>query len=418
MYKKILFTSCILMSTILWIGDAMADWVCQIESSPIPELAQYSRSVDARLSEMRSSWVATTSTCWIASGWASASAEKMLETIDSALLRLPIFDDTFVDFLFNIKIAIDGYTRYPVLRDATIFTQAEKKITSSLMSITNQCNLTDSVKADYTSLLQQNQILENIYKQAALGRPVVPTGLSDENARVALAINIWYVPTATEWCKDRKQWTGESTEEIIQKILALLEFGGKDNESVMIDWKRGIALFQWLGGGTTLDESIRKESNQLQSELTRNGFSPRMAKTMLSNFDCFKAKTMGDDTFETAIKARISCLSNPILGIENFTLLPLRKKADAAKTIDERVKIIYQLWDKQKVTVDIQEMYSNLEMMKTPAIDIKSELMSNLIDLHIALLFTSEAIEKRLPAIYQNCMKGQPDVACPKMQSN
>lgn len=39
-------------------------------------------------------------------------------------------------------------------------------------------------------------------------------------------------------------------------------------------------------------------------------------------------------------------------------------------------------------------MYSNLEMMKTPAIDIKSELMSNLIDLHIALLFTSEAIEK------------------------
>jgi hypothetical protein len=63
-------------------------------------------------------------------------------------------------------------------------------------------------------------------------------------------------------------------------------------------------------------------------------------------------------------------------------------------------------------------MYSNLEMMKTPAIDIKSELMSNLIDLHIALLFTSEAIEKRLPAIYQNCMKGQPDVACPKMQSN
>jgi hypothetical protein len=114
----------------------------------------------------------------------------MLETIDSALLRLPIFDDTFVDFLFNIKIAIDGDTRYPVLRDATIFTQAEKKITSSLMSITNQCNLTDSVKADYTSLLQQNQILENIYKQAALGRPVVPTGLSDENARVALAINI------------------------------------------------------------------------------------------------------------------------------------------------------------------------------------------------------------------------------------
>lgn len=63
-------------------------------------------------------------------------------------------------------------------------------------------------------------------------------------------------------------------------------------------------------------------------------------------------------------------------------------------------------------------MYSDIEIMKTPAIDLRSELMSNLIDLHMALLFTSEAIEKRLPAIYKDCMKGQPDVTCPRMQSD
>lgn len=411
-------TSCILMSIILGIGNALADGGCRIESSPIPELAQYTRSVDTRISEIKKTGVTTTTTCGITSAWASASADKTLETIDRAFMHLPAFDDIYVDFLFNIKIAINGDTRSPVSRDVMIFNQTEKKITNSLMSITNQCNLTDSVKSEFTTLLQENQILEDVYKQAALGTPIVPSGLSEENIKVAEAINGWYVPTATEWCKDKKQSLGDSLEEIVQKTLAMMEWNGKNSEWVMVDWKRGIAIFQWLGNGKTIEESIRQKWIQLKSELTRNGFSPRMAQTMLSNFDCFKAKTTWDDSFEAAIKARASCLSNPILGIENMTLLPLRKQVDEAKTIPERVNAVNQLWDRKKETMDIQKMYSDIEIMKTPAIDLRSELMSNLIDLHMALLFTSEAIEKRLPAIYKDCMKGQPDVTCPKMQSD
>jgi len=55
------------MSITLGIGNALADGGCQIESSPIPELAQYTRSVDARISEIKKTGVTTTTTCGITS---------------------------------------------------------------------------------------------------------------------------------------------------------------------------------------------------------------------------------------------------------------------------------------------------------------------------------------------------------------
>ena len=182
----------------------------------------------------------------------------------------------------------------------------------------------------------------------------------------------------------------------------------------MVDWKKGIAIFQWLGNGPTLEETIRKKWAQLQAELTRNGFSPRMAGTILSNFDCFKAKTFWDTSIEGAVRARTSCLSNPILGIENITLAPLKNRVQNAKTLTERITAVNQLWDTRKFTTDIETVYRDIEMMKTPAIEDRSAVMSNLIDLHINLLFTSEALESRLSPMYKNCMSGQQSVACPK----
>jgi len=74
-------------------------------------------------------------------------------------------------------------------------------------------------------LLQQNQALENIFKQAVLGTPNAPTNLSPENIMVADAINLEYIPTSTEACKDQ---TG--TQEGIAKIQAKIEKEGFGSE--------------------------------------------------------------------------------------------------------------------------------------------------------------------------------------------
>ncbi len=52
----------------------------------------------------------------------------------------------FLDFSYNIKLAISGEARAPVTRDGLIFKQIEEKITAVLASMTNQCNLTENVK--------------------------------------------------------------------------------------------------------------------------------------------------------------------------------------------------------------------------------------------------------------------------------
>ena len=53
-------------------------------------------------------------------------------------------------------------------RDAQLFVQVDKKINAAITSIANQCNLEGSVENGFIVLLQQNQSLENIYKQAAI----------------------------------------------------------------------------------------------------------------------------------------------------------------------------------------------------------------------------------------------------------
>lgn len=172
MYKKIIITSCVILFAHL--DDASALSSCKIESSPLPELIQYSQSIDVELAELRKQSSNKTN-CGVPIGGVVASTDKAISVIDRAFLEIPIFDNTFLDFAYNIRLAINGETRAPVTRDGLMFNQIEKKITGALAGATAQCNLNDSIKSRFTRLLQENQALENIFKQAALGTPASPT---------------------------------------------------------------------------------------------------------------------------------------------------------------------------------------------------------------------------------------------------
>lgn len=137
-----------------------------------------------------------------------------------------------------------------------------------------------------------------------------------------------------------------------------------------------------------------------------------MSERILSNFDCFKAKTAGDDSVAAAVRAKAQCIANPILGVENI-LIPFKKKVTNAGYTDERVYHVNNVSKEERVKVSVIAMDNYLRSQKGPEIESKSTLMLDLIDLHISLLFTSEAVEKRVPKMAKNCMKGQMSVACP-----
>mgnify|MGYP003440802658 FL=1 len=405
MYKKILFTSCACVGILLVWGQVFSAWSCAIQNGPIAELAEYTRWVDKKILEIKND--AGSNSCGITKTGATSAGERTLETIDKAFLETPIFDNTFLDFQYNIKIAINGETRAPVSRDGTLFVQTEKKITGAISNMANSCSLTDGFKEQFKKLLQENQALENIFKQAALGVPADPTGLSEENLKIAQAINANYNPTATDGCKDMN-----GLEEGMEKIMKWIEKIWKKNEGVLTDWKKAIAMFQWGGSKETIQEKIEKKRKQLQSQLSNLGQSIRMSDRIVKNFDCFQSKTMWDDSVANAVKAKLQCMANPILWLENV-LLPFKKKVTKARTTDERVYYVNKLVKEDTVKKSVIAMDSLLRTRRAPEIETRSTLMLDLIDLHISLLFTAEAVEKRLPKMAKNCMKWQVSVACP-----
>lgn len=406
MYKKLAYTSCIYMGLIiLWNQTFSAWWGCSIQNGPIAELAEYTRSVDTKLTNIKSQ--GNPASCGITKAGASSSAERTLEVIDKAFLEVPIFDNTFLDFQYNIKIAVNGETRAPVSRDGTLFTQTEKKITGAISNMANTCNLNDDIKWEFKTLLIENQALENIFKQAALGVPSNPIGLSEKNIELANAINANYNPTATEWCKDQN-----GLEEGMAKIMKWIEKIWQKNDSALADWKKAIAMFQWGWSKKTIEERINDKRKQLQSQLSNLGQSVRMSDRIVKNFDCFKAKTTGDDSVAAAVRAKAQCMANPILGLENI-LTPFKKKVTNARTTDERVYHVNNVIKEDTVKRSVIAMDSLLRSRTTPEIETKSTMMLDLIDLHISLLFTAEAVEKRVPKMAKNCMKGQVSVACP-----
>lgn len=163
----------------------------------------------------------------------------------------------------------------------------------------------------------------------------------------------------------------------------------------------------------TTEEYTAKQRKLLQDELARQGFSPRMAQTILSNFDCTKSKAKDDSATET-IRAMDRCFSNPILGIEQFDLRPWIQAVEASRTTDERVYHVNALGSQQTLLESIMRTHTQSAMYQTPIIDSKSALMGNLIDLHLSLLFTADAVEKRIPIMYANCMRTQPSIPCPR----
>ncbi len=215
MLKKSLLTSLILSLSLILSPSVWAG--CAIESGPVREIGAYSQAVDARIAELLK--ISRQATCGVSKTGASVSAERVGDAIDSAFSQVFSFDNTFLDFLYTIKLSVNGESRSPVTRDGLIWNRVEQRITGAMTTSANQCGLDGAVRTGFQSLLSENSTLENIYKQAALGTVSTEfSGLSASGVLVAQSINTNYNPGATSECKDTTGTAGP-----IAKITTALE---------------------------------------------------------------------------------------------------------------------------------------------------------------------------------------------------
>ena len=107
-------------------------------------------------------------------------------------------------------------------------------------------------------------------------------------------------------------------------------------------------LFQGGGNQQSSVEYNAKQKKLLQTELARQGFSPRMAGTILGNFDCYKSE-IKDDSISESIRARRVCAKNPIIMLENFTLTPTKNRISNSKTTTEYVDNVNRLQKERNI---------------------------------------------------------------------
>lgn len=405
MLKKYFITSLVLLSSLMASPSVWAG--CAIESSPIPEIARYSQSVDARIAELLKT--SRQATCGVSKTGASASAERVADSIDSAFSQVFSFDNTFLDFLYTIKLSVNGESRSPVTRDGLLWNRIEQRITGAMTTSANQCGLDGAVRTGFQSLLSENSTLENIYKQAALGTVSRDfSWLSRSGAIVADAINTNYNPWATSECQDTTGTAGP-----IAKITTALEKWGINNEKVWDNWKAALKIFQW-GEKGDIEKYNATQRRLLQDELSRQGFSPRSAQAMLGNFDCVKAKTAWQpDDFIATVKARQDCSVIPLAGTDVF-MKQWARAFPEPRTTTEYVQKVQAVSRQSTLQRSIVSMDAYLRAMKTPTQEENDTIVLNLIDTHLALVSTIDMLNKRTVKMRTNCMKAQPDIECPK----
>jgi hypothetical protein len=133
---------------------------------------------------------------------------------------------------------------------------------------------------------------------------------------------------------------------------------------------------------------------------------------MMTNLECSQAESNGTMSIEDQARSADKCTRRYILGLEKLVadFRALKWKArdtDAFVTITQETdKLII---DNQQITA----LYSELTTKTRSQNDedaTTTTIITNLVNMHASLVGINALIEKRIPMMQKNCMKGSPGV--------
>lgn len=286
------------------------------------------------------------------------------------------------------------------MRDGKIFENIETKIDHAAEQLAKICGFNDENRIKLKSMIIELHLLKNAFQKTALGTPPTQTrGIRAENIPVFEAITRAYHPSATTSCNNGSA----ANKNFAETLKNMMNVGGK-MEDALSTWRRGLALLRGGGDGMSVSEYQRTKRNLLSNELSRQGMTANMQKAILKNFDCFQAKVGPNGDEENFLKARLECLSNPIIGIER-NLDAFKNFIGQSKTRGDLVERQEALESVKARSINIVAMHQTLSEMTKFDNENSEEILTALIKLHVRLQSTSTLLEKRLPKMQNNCMK-------------
>ncbi len=371
---------------------------CEIDNALSPELSKYKTKIAQVFSELQSK---NTASCGPnTNGWIW-SANRALELIDIARIQTPIYNDISTDFQYKTVMITRGESRSAVEKNGELFWIIQKNIINrAIESLANTCALTPELESTIVGYIRLNSALENIYKNAAIGKIIPSDGIPDIYSRVYNEI-IWkYNPDATKTCKNEFDFA-----ETMEKTLESFSNGTFGISNAWEDWQQAIALFSWKSTKGKYNDAKKK---LLKQELAREGKSQSASDIIVANMDCV-AKEQNDGGFEEELKAIAKCKQSPLSGLQKVK----RAFDDTIKespTTDIYIKKVSKSEWLMMDLVDASSLYSDLIGRTSNDIKTNAKIQSDLINMHITLLRINELLEKRIPIMQWNCMKALPDI--------
>lgn len=370
---------------------------CEIENGPIKELSEYSQNISKELSE-----IAQKSSGWKCENNISQQASRVF---DLAYADLSAIKHTLTDFQYNTIITARWNPRSAVLRDEKIFKQIEKVIENTTERIAANCGLNTENRKQIKEIIIETNILKEAFQKAAIGSISTSSEwIRPKYQNVFKRITEAYHPANTNSCNNDSL----SAKDFWKTMKWMLNLWGKLDDSLST-WRKALALLRGGWKWLTPSEYQIKKRQLLEAELSRQGMTANMQNAILRNFDCFEAKTHGENNAENIVNARISCLSNPILWADQ-TFADFKNFINKSETIWELSQRKEKLVTLKSRSVDIGIMHETLKEIIKYDNENHSDITTSFIKLHARIQSTNTLLEKRLPKMQNNCMKWQPDV--------
>ncbi len=388
-------TSLVLSFFLLWISPYGVFAECGLDTSAPQSITKYTTQTEQEITEIHNK-LKQENKCTISNGKKGLLINLMQRRIDQNTA-------SFLDGEFRNALEKNWEMKQATLRDLEYFEQHEKKLKEMVREISASCKVDGWAWADLVDILLEHREMETTLKRTALGKwkSVPEKYIRSKNLDTWDKITRTYHPSNTINCESTSDYKKK-----IQKSQVEISRIWWDIEDALEWWKKWAALFRG-GNWMSSSEYLTKKREILMRELGRQGAVHSTRQTILNNFDCFKAKTADYTQTEEVVSARVSCLSNPVAGLDK-DFLKWKNYTYKSKNFSQITNRAHRMMNRKKKNINVAKTYGELVAMTSSQQDIDENTLESLVTLHINLMTTNKLIEDRIAPMQKNCMKGQP----------
>ncbi len=400
------------------IGGEYAWAACSIEQWPPPLLLKYQKDIGDRLSQIKA-FAASKNLCSGKNGTFS-NEKRFGEFFQSIGTRALYSQDLLTDFKYTIMVTSEWNSKWPVVNQGKILENIEaNQFVPAVKNIVWACALDEvdpatelSPRIAISNMLEAHRSLVTYYKAVVVWEKKIPVEIEGEMKAIFAEILANYNQEVTATCKsDGSDATGKIQEKL-KTIMESIQSWAKKTNDTQDNWSEAVDLLLEKWANTKKYADLQKRL--LSAELARQWVTQKARDSMMKKLSCVQGKTDPGSNPEEIGKANYDCSEVSATIGANVTSF-MRELVYTSKTSDQFLERSLA-YDKAKIRIgiDMWAFWKEIQKAKSNDETLNEKMITDLVNIHAQITVTNDLLKKKIPEVYKNCMKGQPDVKCPQ----